>query len=146
VLEKWDMWKLLEVAAKELEIDLKLIKGIVMIESSWRPNATRFEEHVYNRERKKWVPDEKAKLLSTSYWYFQIMWFNYKACGYESVEAFVEAMRDPRKQFEAFIKFVKSNTSLHIAMKNNDYTRIAYYYNWPKHAQNNYVWKLKKYV
>ncbi|MDR0772427.1 MAG: N-acetylmuramidase domain-containing protein [Candidatus Peribacteria bacterium] len=38
-------------------------------------------------------------------------------------------MRDPRKQFEAFIKFVKSNTSLHIAMKNNDYTRIAYYYN-----------------
>jgi hypothetical protein len=81
-------------------------------------------------------------MLATSYWYFQIMWFNYRACGYNSVEEFVDAMKKPENQFIAFTNFVKSNKTLHSVMKDLNYPKIARYYNWPNYAQNNYDKKL----
>jgi hypothetical protein len=131
---------------KNLWINEKLIKSILMQESSWNMAATRFEKHVYDRELKKWNPPETAKLLATSFWWFQIMGFNYETCWYKSVQEFVDAMKNPEEQFNAFAKFVKSKWSLYNAMKKEppDFQAIAYNYNWPGYAQNNYDKMIEK--
>jgi len=137
-LESWDTAWMIDKTAQSLWVDKKLIKAILMQESSGNMSATRFEKHVYYKEIRKWTSPEEAKLLSTSFWWFQIMWFNYKACWYNNVKDFVEAMKTPANQFDAFAKFIKSNKSLYAAMKNQNFEKIAYYYNWPNYAQNNY--------
>lgn len=137
---EWDVNKMIVKTWESLSIDNKLIKAILMQESNWNMSATRFEKHVFDREKNKWVPPEEAKLLATSFWWFQIMGFNYKTCWYSSVQEFVDAMKNPEEQFNAFSKFVKSNDTLYNAMKKNppDFQKIAYYYNWPWYAQNRY--------
>jgi hypothetical protein len=86
-------------------------------------------------------------LLSVSFWAFQIMWFNYQVCWYSSVQDFVEAMKTPENQFQAFAKFIRSNPKLHNAMKwsSPNFKTIAYYYNWSGYAANNYDNKLGAY-
>jgi len=142
----WDTNKMISETWKELWINEKLIKSILMQESSWNMAATRFEKHVYDRELKKWNSPETAKLLATSFWWFQIMGFNYETCWYKSVQEFVDAMKNPEEQFNSFANFVKSKWSLYNAMKKEppDFQTIAYNYNWPGYAQNNYDRMIEK--
>ncbi len=136
----WDVSEMINITWEKLSIDRKLINAILMQESGWTMSATRFEKHVYDREIRKWTSSEEARLLATSFWWFQIMGFNYKTCWYNSVQEFVEAMKSPEEQFNAFSKFVKSNDSLYRAMKKSppDFQAIAYNYNWSGYAQNRY--------
>ncbi len=145
-IENWDMKAMIEKTAENLWISSKIIQSILKQESNWNMSATRFEKHVYDRELRKWNSPEDAKLLATSFWWFQIMWFNHKVCWYENVSSFVEAIKTPENQFNAFANFVKSNTTLHNAMKwdTPNFEKIAYYYNWPMYAQNNYDNAIKK--
>ncbi|MFA5916871.1 MAG: N-acetylmuramidase domain-containing protein [Candidatus Gracilibacteria bacterium] len=141
-----DTNKMISETGKNLGINEKLIKSILMQESSGNMAATRFEKHVYDRELKKGNPPETAKLLATSFGGFQIMGFNYETCGYKSVQEFVDAMKNPEEQFNAFAKFVKSKGSLYNAMKKEppDFQAIAYNYNGPGYAQNNYDKMIEK--
>lgn len=146
-IESWDIKWMIEKTAIELWVNPKIIEAILRQESNWNMWATRFEKHVYFRELRKWTSPSEAKLLATSFWWFQIMGFNYKTCWYNSVFDFVEAMKEPKNQFEAFSRFIKSNSRLHNAMKwnNPDFQKIAYYYNWPKYAENSYDTNIRKY-
>lgn len=144
-IENWDMKTMIEKTAENLWVSSKIIQSILKQESNWNMSATRFEKHVYDRELRKWSSPEDAKLLSTSFWWFQIMGFNHKVCWYNSVSEFVDAMKTPENQFNAFANFIKANPVLHSAMKwdTPNFEKIAYYYNWPKYAQNNYDNKIK---
>lgn len=145
-IENWDMKAMIDKTAEELWVQPKMIQSILKQESSWNMSATRFEKHVYDRKIREWNSPWDAKLLATSFWWFQIMWFNYKTCWYDSVQSYVEAMKSPEKQFQAFTDFVKSNHKLHQAMKwdNPNFPTIAYNYNGPNYAQNNYDTELEK--
>lgn len=142
----WETSEMIDEAWEHLWVNKKLIQSILMQESSWNMAATRFEKHVYDRELKKWTPPETAKLLATSFWGFQIMWFNYKTCWYSSVQDFVEAMKKPENQFNAFATFIKSKDSLYFAMKKEppDFASIAHYYNGPWYAKNRYDKMIEK--
>ena len=57
--------------------------------------------------------DAECALLSASYGRFQIMGFNYKGCGYDSVQAFYDAMAESEgKQLQAFVALINSNAPL----------------------------------
>ena len=110
------------------------------LKKAWT-TVTRFENHIYNKYVWKYGK-KKAKMLATSYWVFQIMWFNYKQAWCNSVEEFVKAQNTADGQIYAFVNFVNNNPKLKKAMINRNWAEIAKIYNWPKYKQNNYDTKL----
>ena len=70
------------------------------------------------------------------------MGFNFKACGYNNVEDYVNAMYvSEGKHLEAFGGFIKSvNLVRHLVTK--DWAAFAKGYNGPAYAQNKYDTKL----
>jgi hypothetical protein len=80
-------------------------------------------------------------MMATSFGAFQIMWFNYKTAWYSSVWEFVEAQKKwIWEQMKAFANFCMNNRPLYRAMQSTppNFQQIAYYYNGPKYAINNY--------
>ena len=76
--------------------------------------------------------DRNAALQSASWGLFQIMGFNYKACGFDTVSAFVEFIKGPDDaDMEAFINFVRSNPKILKAMQEKDWRTFALHYNGP---------------
>jgi hypothetical protein len=86
--------------------------------------------------------DRNAAIQSASYGLFQIMGFNFKACGFTSVEAFYSAMCESEgAQLLAFVAFLKSN-GLDRHLKAKNWAAFAKGYNGPGYAQNRYDTKL----
>ena len=74
--------------------------------------------------------DQEAALMSASYGMFQIMGFNYAACGYKNVFDFVAAMKlNAGQQLKAFVGFCSKNPALFKAMKSKDFAGMARNYN-----------------
>lgn len=87
--------------------------------------------------------DRDAALQAASYGLFQIMGFNWKVCGFESLNAFVEAMyRSERDHLMAFVGFVK-NSHLDDELQALDWLKFAGGYNGPGQAAA-YAAKLSK--
>ncbi len=83
-----------------------------------------------------------AALQSASWGKFQIMGFNCKYCGYDSVQAFVNAMyRDEGAHLDAFVGFVKQ-ARLDKALCERRWMDFARGYNGPSYAANQYDQKL----
>lgn len=146
-LESGELKGYINTTASALWISPKMISSILMQESAGKLGATRFEPHVYRRQISKGQSPENAKLLATSFWGFQIMWFNYKAVWFSSVQDFVAGMQSwPEAQFKAFANFVTTNPRLYQAMKwdTPNFATIARIYNWPNYSQNDYDNKIKK--
>lgn len=56
--------------------------------------------------------DHNAALMACSWGMFQVMGFNYEACGYTTVDEFVEVMKAGEKgQLNAFVGFVGASTA-----------------------------------
>ena len=73
-----------------------------------------------------------AALQSASWGLFQIMGFNYKACGFPTVTAFVDFIKGPDDaDMEAFINFVKANPGILAALRAKDWQTFARLYNGP---------------
>lgn len=84
--------------------------------------------------------NREAAMKSASYGRFQIMGFHYKTLGYKTVEEYYSDVHTSEaKHLDHFCKFVTSNTKLHKAMQDEDVETIAFLYNGPNHAKNNYV-------
>lgn len=96
----------------------------------------------WNRFKKAYEWNKDAAIYSTSFGLFQIMGFNYKSCGYNSLQSFYNAMsQSADKQFDAFVNFIqKNNLAQYIQSKN--WAGFAYRYNGPAYAQNAYDVKL----
>jgi hypothetical protein len=88
--------------------------------------------------------DPRAAMLGTSFGIGQIMGENYQVCGYASVEAMVSAFKQSvDNQFRGMVAFIAGKGPLHRALQAKDWTHVAYYYNGPGYAANNYDAKLK---
>ncbi|MEH1898536.1 MAG: N-acetylmuramidase domain-containing protein, partial [Nostoc sp.] len=86
--------------------------------------------------------NDEAALKSASWGKFQIMGFNYAACGYNSVDDFVTAMKASEiNQLEAFVSFIKTN-KLDSALRNHQWADFAYGYNGSGYAANQYDTKI----
>lgn len=87
--------------------------------------------------------DREAALQSASWGQFQIMGFNWRACGFESLQDFINAMyRSDQGQLEAFVGFIQSNGALVRAIQEKDWPSFAKYYNGPNYAINAYDEKM----
>lgn len=110
------------------------------------PNRTNYYkggEAEYSRLEEAISLDREAALESASWGLFQIMGFNYGACGFANVEDFVSAMkRSAGAQLSAFITYIK-NQNLAGYLRNHQWDKFASSYNGPDYASNNYDGKLK---
>ena len=71
------------------------------------------------------------------------MGFNYKQAGFDSIHAFVDAMKESEgQQLTAFARFVKADKAMHAALKKHDWAAFAKRYNGPAYQKNNYDAKL----
>lgn len=87
--------------------------------------------------------DRECALQSASWGLFQIMGFHWKALGYDSVQAFVNAQyKSEGSQLDTFVRFIKINPSMLKALKAKDWAGFAKLYNGPKYKDNKYDTKL----
>jgi hypothetical protein len=74
--------------------------------------------------------DHEAAIQACSWGMFQVMGFNYSACGYKDVDSFVDAMKQSaRGQLNAFVGFCKKTPGMIGAMKGKDFQTMATLYN-----------------
>lgn len=87
--------------------------------------------------------NRQCALESCSWGAFQVMGFHWKLLGYESVQAFVNAMyRSEGDQLDAFVRFIKANPNLLRALRAQDWAAFAAGYNGPAYVKNAYHTKL----
>ncbi len=84
-----------------------------------------------------------AAMISCSWGMWQIMGGNYRVCGYDSVDDFVEAMmKSEKNHLHAFVHFILNNNLLHQALINKDWDNVARLYNGPAYLRNSYNTKM----
>ena len=89
--------------------------------------------------------DDTAALESASWGAFQIMGFHWQRLGYSSVQDFVQAMSTSESmQFEAFVRFIETDPTLHKALKAGKWADFAKLYNGPDYKRNLYDIKLQR--
>lgn len=87
--------------------------------------------------------DVEAAAMSASYGGYQLMGFNYLACGYKSAKAMMlDLAASESKQFLAMVAFIKANPAMHAALKKGDWAKFAEAYNGPSYKENKYDVKL----
>lgn len=106
-----------------------------------KPYGKISEQH--NRLKEAVKIDREAALLSASWGSFQIMGFNYKTCGCQTIQEFINKMsKDEDSQLELFTNYI-INSYLDDELQNLDWKSFAYSYNGPSYMKNNYDKKLK---
>lgn len=86
--------------------------------------------------------DRTSALESCSWGIGQVMGYHWYTLGYESLQAFINAMyKDEASQLEAMCRYIKVN-GLITALKNKDWKSFALGYNGKAYAKNNYDVKL----
>ena len=88
--------------------------------------------------------DRVSALKSASWGKFQIMGFNYKKCGFKTIQGFVNAMyHSEGKQLKAFVNFIK-HSRLDDELRDRNFARFAYFYNGKKHYINKYAPRMER--
>lgn len=86
--------------------------------------------------------NRNAALQAASWGRFQIMGFNWKVCGYNTLQTFINAMyRSEGDQLDAFCGYVIAR-ALDDELRAHDWAGFAYGYNGPGYAANRYDTKL----
>jgi len=86
--------------------------------------------------------DFTAAQMATSFGKFQIMGFNFGACGYADVGTFAQAMAESEaKQLDAFVHFIQAR-SLADELRDRRWAAFARSYNGPAYEVNKYDVKL----
>lgn len=95
-----------------------------------------------NKFNQAFALNPTAAMKSCSWGKFQIMGFNYEDCGFASVGAFVDAMKESEgRQLDAFVEFVISN-NLARHLRNLDWAAFARGYNGAGYKANRYDTKM----
>jgi len=82
---------------------------------------------------------------SASWGGFQIMGYHWERLGYSSLADFVSRMhQDENAHFEAFVRFIETDATLHKALTGKKWAQFAKRYNGPAYARNLYDVKLKR--
>jgi len=99
----------------------------------------------YGRLNKARTINTEAALKSASYGMFQVMGFNYKTAGFDSVEAFKKSLEVSEiNQLEAFLNFVKNTNGCFEALQNKEWATFARIYNGSAYKTNKYDEKMEK--
>lgn len=99
----------------------------------------------YRRLAKARDIHEDSALESCSWGAFQIMGFHWKRLGYKSVTAMVAAMQASEgNQLKAFVSFIKADSVLWNALKDQNWAGFARRYNGKGYAKNAYDVKMAK--
>ena len=89
--------------------------------------------------------DRESALQSASWGMFQVVAFNWKLCGYTSLQDFVNAAyRSESDHLNMFVGFIKANRTLLDAVRNKNWDIAARIYNGPGYKKNAYDVKLAK--
>lgn len=103
------------------------------------PKGQKFQ---YERLNRAIIKNEEAALESCSWGKFQIMGFNYRACGMDTIKEFVAAMyKGEGEHLKAFCNFLKTNR-LDRYLRERKWEAFARGYNGAGYAKNNYHKKL----
>lgn len=87
----------------------------------------------------------EAALMSCSWGKFQILGENHKLCGYKDVYDMVDDMYVSEvKHLDAFVQFVKSNSTLLNAIQTRKWAVFARKYNGPDYKANQYDTKIER--
>jgi hypothetical protein len=98
----------------------------------------------YERLQRAIAINRDAALCSASWGMFQIMGFNHKLCGFETVNGFVETIKaNSNNHLVTFAHFIQ-NTGMDKPLKALDWAGFAEKYNGPGYKQNMYDEKLRK--
>lgn len=97
----------------------------------------------HRRLQKAVALDRDAALQSASWGRFQVMGFNYAACGYKSVQEFVNDMQTDAGQLRAFAGYVRSR-GLADELQRLDWEGFAYGYNGSGWRENDYAGKMAR--
>lgn len=112
-----------------------------------RPNSRRYgsqQAAQHARLEQAMNIDRKTAIQGTFWGMFQLGGFNWKLCGCESIEEFVEKMsRSERDQLELFAKFI-TNTGLDKYLRAKNWARFARSYNGPGYAARGYHTKMAR--
>ena len=98
------------------------------------------------RQEKEWIAfnnafamNPNAAMESTSIGLMQVMGFHYKLLGFKKVgDMWDFAKKSEMNQLWLGLKFIQSNKKMHQALKTNDFSTFAYYYNGPLYRKYNY--------
>ena len=130
-------------------------RGVALSSAKWNKSlygATGTNQHNRYEDARKLDADAANK--ACSWGTFQILGENHQACGFDSSQAFVDAMwtGGASAHIDAFVKFIQAN-KLDGALRKKDWATFARGYNGPAYAQNAYDkkmasayarWKAKK--
>lgn len=98
----------------------------------------------YTRLQKAIKIHRDAAWRSASWGLFQIMGFNHKACGCDTVKSFIEKMHiSEGAQLDLFVSFIQNNR-LDMPLREKNWAEFARRYNGPAYAENSYDEKLAK--
>lgn len=110
----------------------------------WEKSHYRGGLKEYDRLEKARAIDREAADASASWGMFQVMGFNFAACGEKSVASFVAAMQQSaRSQLKLFVRFIHQGGML-FALQRKEWATFARLYNGPRYAENRYDVKLAK--
>jgi hypothetical protein len=115
-----------------------------------RPDLVNKTPGGYGSSAKEWARmDDAVKihraaaLESASYGAFQVMGFNWKRCGYASVQDFVNAMfKSSAAHLDSFVRYIQSDANLLKALRAQDWAMCARLYNGANYLINKYDTKL----
>jgi len=127
----------------------KRTKGGNVIPNSDRYGA--YGESQYKRLAKAYTLDKNAALKACSWGKFQIMGFNYRSAGFNTVFSYVQAMCiSEQEHLKAFVNFINADQVGKKALIQKDWSTFARMYNGSSYKKNKYDIKMqeayKKYV
>ena len=112
---------------------------------SWFSNGVGDQDAEWTAFNNAFSLDADAAMESTSIGMMQVMGFHWKMLGFSSVGAMWDfAKESEANQVDLALRFIKANPKLDQAVKSNDFTLIAYYYNGAGYKKFNYDERLKK--
>lgn len=122
----------------------KLTKGKYGVTMFSYPKWIRkyYNMNQHNRLQAAVQKDRDAALKSASWGLFQIMGFNYKKCGFDTIQEFINAMYNSEgEHLKAFCNFIISK-GLDDELREQRWSEFAYNYNGSGYKKNKYDTKL----
>lgn len=127
-------------------------KIIIQFEPTWFRRKSpytpsgKWSQNGVERQSREWIAfndafskNPNAAMESTSIGLMQVMGFHYSLLGFKTVGSMWDfAKVSEANQLELGLKFIKSNSKMYNALKNNDFATFAYYYNGSAYRKFNY--------
>jgi hypothetical protein len=127
-----------ELKKAGLDSDILMIKYPNLISLTW--NKILYKGGDYENIRlAEALKIHECAWNCASYGMFQIMGFNYKTCGFNSVQEFVRYLKIGQEaHVDTFLKFISADSRKINALRSKDWATFARLYNGSRYAENKY--------